>query len=305
MELVGDVRVSRDMRLCELVEAFGRIHGFTASSLHRAVETLREGLRESDLRILTFTGNLIATGLRGVIAQLLERGAFNVVFTTTGAIDHDIARSSGGRYLKGYFDADDARLKELDVFRLGNVFIPSNSYGELVEAFSAKLVERALERKRRWATFELLGLAGEMIEDQNSFLRAARIGGVEVFLPGWPDGAFGTALFMEGQKGRRIEIDYFLDMSRLAEIFFSSKRAAALIVGGGISKHHALWWSQFKGGLEFAVYVTTAQEADGSLSGARPREAVSWGKISPSAKTAAVLGDATIVLPIIAACLMG
>ncbi|MCS7106935.1 MAG: deoxyhypusine synthase [Acidilobaceae archaeon] len=303
MELVKDVRISKEMRLCELVEAFGQMHGFTASSLYKAVEVLREGIRVSDLRILTFTGNLIATGLRGVIAQLLEGGLFNVVFTTTGAIDHDIARSSGGRYLKGYFDADDTKLKELDMFRLGNIFIPSDSYGELVEAFTAKLVDRALGRKR-WATFELLKLAGEMIEDQNSILRAARIGGAEIFLPGWPDGAFGTALFMEGQKGKKIEIDYFLDMSRLADIFFSSKRAVALIVGGGISKHHALWWSQFKGGLEYAVYVTTSHEADGSLSGARPREAVSWGKISPSAKTAAVIGDATIVLPLIAPCLM-
>ena len=37
-------------------------------------------------------------------------------------------------------------------------------------------------------------------------------------------------------------------------------------------------------GAEFAVYVSTAQEFDGCDSGARPDEAVSWGKITVDAK---------------------
>jgi deoxyhypusine synthase len=78
-----------------------------------------------------------------------------------------------------------------------------------------------------------------------------------------------------------------------------------LIVGGGISKHHTIWWNQFKGGLDYAVYVSTADEWDGSLSGARPREAVSWGKISATAKRIMVEGDASVILPIIVSALLG
>lgn len=37
-------------------------------------------------------------------------------------------------------------------------------------------------------------------------------------------------------------------------------------------------------GADFAVYVNTAQESDGSDSGARPDEAVTWGKIKAEAK---------------------
>jgi deoxyhypusine synthase len=70
-------------------------------------------------------------------------------------------------------------------------------------------------------------------------------------------------------------------------------------VGGGISKHHVIWWSQFAGGLDYAVYVTTAVEYDGSLSGAHPREAISWGKIKPEASSEVVYGDATIILPLL------
>ena len=67
-----------------------------------------------------------------------------------------------------------------------------------------------------------------------------------------------------------------------AQIVFDAKKTGALIIGGGISKHHVIWWSQFTNGLDYAVYITTAQEFDGSLSGAKTREAISWGKIKKS-----------------------
>jgi deoxyhypusine synthase len=76
------------------------------------------------------------------------------------------------------------------------------------------------------------------------------------------------------------------------------------LIGGGISKHHTLWWNQFKDGLDYAVYVSTAVEWDGSLSGARPREAVSWGKISEKAHKAMVEGDASLILPIMVSALI-
>lgn len=39
-----------------------------------------------------------------------------------------------------------------------------------------------------------------------------------------------------------------------------------------------------RNGADYAVYINTAQEFDGSDSGAQPDEAVSWGKIRGSAK---------------------
>jgi len=50
--------------------------------------------------------------------------------------------------------------------------------------------------------------------------------------------------------------------------------------------------------------VSTADEWDGSLSGARPREAVSWGKISAKAKRMMIEGDASLILPIMASSLL-
>ena len=73
------------------------------------------------------------------------------------------------------------------------------------------------------------------------------------------------------------------------------------MLGGGISKHHVIWWNQFKGGLDYVIYITTAPEYDGSLSGARIKEAVSWGKVKEEAKYITIEGDATVLLPLLVA----
>jgi deoxyhypusine synthase len=56
-----------------------------------------------------------------------------------------------------------------------------------------------------------------------------------------------------------------------------------------------------RNGLDYAVYINTAQEFDGSDSGAMPEEAVSWGKILPNAQSVKVFGDATILFPLLVA----
>lgn len=54
-----------------------------------------------------------------------------------------------------------------------------------------------------------------------------------------------------------------------------------------------------RNGADFAVMLNTAQEFDGSDSGARPDEAISWGKIKPDAQPVKVCGDATILFPLL------
>lgn len=298
---IEDVKVKKGARIAELFESYKRMHGFTAGYLGTAAEILQEGLKASDARFLAFTGNLVATGLRGILSQLIDLGLFNVVVTTCGAVDHDIARSLGGRYYRGDFDLDDSELSERGIHRLGNVLIPRDSYGVLIESYVRNLVSRLTEVKQVWGVREILYEVGrDLGNDQNSVLGAAYRSGARVYVPGITDGAFGTSLFVLSQF-QGIRLDVFKDMKELSDTVFTSKRSLALVLGGGISKHHTIWWNQFKGGLDYAVYVTTAVEWDGSLSGARTREAVSWGKISTRGRHVTVYGDATVILPLLAA----
>jgi deoxyhypusine synthase len=299
LEEVVDVEISPELSVKELIEIYGRVHGFVAGHLYEAIKILDEMLYNTDLRFLSFTGNLVSTGLRGLIAQLISEEVFNVVITTCGTVDHDIAKSLGGKYLKSSFDVDDSKLRELGYHRIGNIIVHQNHYGKLIEEFVKGLISDLLRMKNVWGVRELLREVGLRLNDRKSILHNASRHNVPVYVPGIVDGAFGTALFIQSQF-YDFRLDLFKDMKELSDLVFSSKKSGALIIGGGISKHHTLWWNQFKDGLDYAVYITTANEWDGSLSGARTKEAISWGKISTSGKHVVVYSDATVVLPIIA-----
>ncbi|HZA06532.1 MAG TPA: deoxyhypusine synthase family protein, partial [Nitrososphaeraceae archaeon] len=106
------------------------------------------------------------------------------------------------------------------------------------------------------------------------------------------------------QLHRDFKIDIMADETKLSDLIYDTNKSGALMIGGGISKHHTLWWNQFKGGLDYAVYITTAPEWDGSLSGALIEEAISWKKVTMKARHITIHGEATTLLPFIYAALL-
>ncbi|WP_291764487.1 deoxyhypusine synthase [Caldivirga sp. UBA161] len=287
----------------DLIESYNLIGGFMARNLYDASRVLTSMYNDPDATvILSFTANLVSTGLRGILRGIIERGFADVVITTAGTVDHDVAKSLGGVYFKGSFDIDDSVLLSKGIHRIGNVFVRREHYGPLVE----KAVHSTLSRINRdeVGVRELLWLMADELDD-SSIIKASKRSCAPIYIPGFVDGAFGTAIltYNEVQRarsgGRRVNVNVLKDEEEIMNIIYSSKRLGAVIIGGGISKHHTIWWSQFKGGLDYVVYLTTATEWDGSLSGARPKEAISWGKVKPEARSAFVLADATITVPIL------
>ncbi len=300
-EEVKDFMINTSMSVCDFIRVLRDSHGFMAGHVYEASRILAEMWLDKDTtKILSFTANLVATGLRGVFTQLIREGVVDIIITTCGTIDHDIARGTGHKYYKGSFYVDDSMLRELDIHRLGNIYIPIENYGLAIERFVRDILSELAKKKKEWRPSEIIYEVGKRIDDPFSILKAAADKNVPVIVPGITDGAFGTQLVLNSQF-TGLKIDVLGDEKVLADKIFSSTRIGALIIGGGISKHHTIWWAQFKDGLDYAVYVTTAVEYDGSLSGAQPREAISWGKIKPTAKQAIVYGDATVYLPLIVA----
>ena len=81
----------------------------------------------------------------------------------------------------------------------------------------------------------------------------------------------------------------------------NTEKTGAILLGGGISKHFVLNANIFKEGLDYAVYINTAQEYDGSDSGARIEEAITWGKVKTKAPNIKIYGDASIIFPLLIA----
>jgi deoxyhypusine synthase len=246
----------------------------------------------------------VATGTRGVIKELVKRKLVDIIITTCGTLDHDVARCWKD-YYKGHFLMNDSKLHQEGVNRLGNVLVPNDSYGIIIEQKIQETLKQLYEEgKREFSTSELCREIGLRCCDETSILFWAAKNNIPVYVPGITDGAVGYQLWFFSQDHKDFRINLLKDEGDLSNIMFDSKKSGALIVGGGISKHHTIWWNQFKDGLDFVVYVSTADEWDGSLSGARPREAVSWGKISEKAPRVMIEGDATVVLPIMTSALL-
>jgi deoxyhypusine synthase len=287
-----------------LVEQMDRAWGFTAGKLAISVRILeRMNQQKNCTKFLSFTGNLVATGTRGALKELVKRKLSDVVITTCGSLDHDIARC-WKNYYKGSFVMNDVRLHEQSVNRLGNVLVPNDSYGIIIEQKMQELLQGLWkEGMREVSSSQLCREIGLRICNETSILHWAAKNNIPVYVPGVTDGAVGYQIWLFSQD-HDFRINLLKDSGELSDIVYSAKKTGALIIGGGISKHHTIWWNQFKDGLDYAVYISTADEWDGSLSGARPREAVSWGKISSKAKRIMVEGDASIILPIIVSSLI-
>jgi len=299
MEPVKDICVTKNSSIKEFIKSLKDVGGFQAQELYRAIEILEEMFSDEEcIKVLSFPACIISTGIRGIIKEALKRKMFDLVITTCGTLDHDIARDLKD-YYKGYFEADDVSLAEKGIHRLGNVFIPKECYGEVIEEFMQRTLKEIYEEgKRCLATYELVYEIGKRLSE-NTLCYWCYKNKIPMIIPGITDGAVGTQVLVFKTEKTDFNIDVWKDELKLSEIFFGDKKTGALMVGGGISKHHTIWWAQFAGGLKYSVYITSSVEQDGSLSGARTREAISWEQIKKEAKHVTVWGDATIILPLL------
>jgi deoxyhypusine synthase len=278
--------------------------GFESRNLAEGFRILKSmNDNQSCTKFLSFVGALISTGVRGIIRNMLKNKMFDCVITTCGALDHDIARTYE-KYYAGKFEMNDNILLRKKIHRLGNVLVPMKNYGPLIEEKTQSCFNNMYykQNKRNISSYEVADHIGSTL-DESSFLYWAHRNKIPVIVPGIVDGAVGSQLSMFHETHRDFTVDILKDQKRLSDLIYEAKNTGALMVGGGISKHHTLWWNQFRGGLDYAVYITTASEWDGSLSGALVSEAISWGKVTSNAAQTTIHAEATILLPFLYAAL--
>ena len=243
LKKVQDFHITKDSsrNLLRQMDASG---GFTAKNLGLALDIMGEMLSAGASRnLLSFPADIVATGTRGIIRDMLKKKMFDVVVTTCGTLDHDIARTFAD-YYQGSFDADDAALRRRGVHRLGNVFIPQENYGSLIESkVSSWLESFAKEWKTEMSSAELCNEIGKKL-GSGSILYWASKNAIPVIVPGITDGAVGYQIWQYSQN-HKFKLDVLKDEQVLADRVFESKKSGALILGGGISKHHVIWWNAF------------------------------------------------------------
>ncbi len=301
---VKDIEIDVNTSIDKIFNEMAQSGGFESTNLSTGLEILTEMISNKKcLRFLSFVAAITSTGLRGIIKDMIKRKWFDVIITTCGALDHDIARYFSN-YKEGSFSMDDGELADQKIHRLGNILIPMESYGPLIEEKIQSFLEEEYQSGvREMSTSDICKMIGKHL-GENSFLYWAYKNNISVIVPGIMDGAVGSQIWFFSQKHSDFKLNIVADSVLLSGLIFKAEKSGAFMIGGGISKHHTLWWNQYRDGLDYALYITTAQEFDGSLSGALVKEAISWGKVTQKAKQATIHAEATTVLPFLYSALL-
>jgi len=293
---VADFKWTNDMNVTDLVSQYAHV-GFQSVELARAAQVFVKMKKNSAKIFLTFTSNMVTSGLRGFFAQLISLGMADIIVTTVGGIEEDIMKANGEAFSIGSFATDDVELHEQGVNRVGNLLINNEAYMNF-EDWINPVLDTLYAQKKRWAVSELLREIGLVLNDENSILYQAAKKNIPIFCPAITDGAFGFHLYLYQQKHKDFIVDVVKDFGNI--LFSSSydEKKAVIALGGSISKHHAILCTLLNGGASYAVYMTTAHRTSGSMSGATTNEAKSWGKVTDESDVATVIGDVTIMFPL-------
>ena len=108
---VKDIHISSDTKLSDLISQFGEAGGFVASKVSTATSIVKDMISEDCTKFVSFPADIMATGTRGLMKQMIDNNMADVVVTTCGTLDHDIARVLAD-YYHGDFAMDDTLLRE-------------------------------------------------------------------------------------------------------------------------------------------------------------------------------------------------
>lgn len=253
---------------------------------------------------LSYTSNQISAGNREVIRFLLQHKLVDVVVTTAGGIEEDFLKCFAPHF-HGDFALPGVGLRKKGINRIGNLLVPNKNYC-LFEDWMHPVLNEMHDMQEKegkiWSPRTMIAHMGKRIDNEESVYYWAQKNDIPVFCPSLTDGSVGDMIFFHSYKRPGFILDIAQDIRGINDIALRCKRSGMLILGGGLVKHHVCNANLFRNGADYSVFINTGQEFDGSDSGARPDEAISWGKIRIDAKPVKVYADATLVFPLLVAC---
>lgn len=252
---------------------------------------------------LGITSNIISSGLREIVRFLVQHNLIDCLVTTAGGIEEDIMKCLAPSYL-GDFRLKDKELRTKGLNRIGNLIVPNENYCKFEDWCLPVLDKMKLEQDQEgvnWTPSKMIARLGKEIDNPESVLYWAYKNNIPVFSPALTDGAVGDCMYFHSFRNPGLKLDIIEDLRRMNSQAVFAAHTGMIIVGGGLIKHHICNANLMRNGADYAVYLNTAQEFDGSDAGATPSEAVSWGKIRLTAQPVKVYGEATLLFPLLVA----
>ncbi|PKL69130.1 MAG: deoxyhypusine synthase [Methanobacteriales archaeon HGW-Methanobacteriales-1] len=287
------------MKISDFIEEMGNAGVLGAGRVYRATNLLSEMIKDPELNIfLSVAGPMVPGGMRSIIVDLIKNGIIKVLITSGANLTHDLLESFGGSHYRNY-GFDDEKLHDSGMGRIGDIYTKSEDF-EIFENEINHILEKIASETEITSIQDFIYHVGTQITDENSIIKAAADNNVPIYAPGIIDSMLGLQLWMFNQSNK-LGLDAVADMHQLSDIVFESDKVGVVILGGGLPKHYSLASNLLKGGVDAAIQITMDRSETGSLSGAPLEEAKSWAKAKAGSNLVTVVGDATVLFPLVLA----
>ncbi|KAF8563181.1 hypothetical protein P879_06041 [Paragonimus westermani] len=253
---------------------------------------------------LSYTSNMVSCGVRDIIRFIVQHNMVDVLVTSAGGVEEDLIKCMTPFYIGDFERWPGPHLRELGVNRIGNILVPNDNYVAF-EAWLMPLLDDMLKEQEtegcNWTPSKMIDRLGKEINHPDSIYYWCHVNKIPVFCPGLTDGSIGDILFSHTYRSPGLRIDIVEDIRHINSIAIHSRHSGVIVLGGGIIKHHTLNANLMRNGADYCVLINTGQEFDGSDSGARPDEAMSWGKLKNASEPVKVHADASLIFPLLVA----
>ncbi len=299
VDRVSHIDPDRTKSIADLVKSMNEVGVLGAGRLGRAATVVSKIFKDPNcLTYLSMSGPMVPGGLRNIIAKLVQEGYIDVIITSGANIVHDLVEAYGGAHYRVPARKDDSELREAGMGRIADLYVQEKDF----ETFETKVYEfidsLCEEERTSLSPSEFLSKLGHTIEDEDSIVHQASLKNVPIFSPGLMDSMLGFHLYTYSTTNK-LSLDFVKDLRILGDIVMESKKTGAIMLGGGLTKHFTMGSTILRGGLDMAIQITLDRPEGGSLGGAPLEEGVSWQKVQTEASFESVIGDATIIFPLI------
>lgn len=299
LDKVNHVDPTQIKDIPQYLKAMDKVGVLGAGRLGRATEIVNRMFDDKDcFTFLAMSGPMVPGGLRNIVRHLVEKGHIQAIVTSGANIVHDLVEAYGGNHYRVPPSKDDVELREAGMGRIADIFVHEKDF-ELFEKGIYKFLDSLPKEKlTTLAPSEFLTELGKTIEDTDSIVKQAAKHNVPIFSPGLMDSMLGFHLYTYSTT-KNLTLDFVKDLRILGNIVTEQKKTGAIMLGGGLTKHFTMGSTILRGGLDMAIQITLDRPEGGSLGGAPLVEGVSWQKVQTGANFETVIGDATIIFPLI------
>lgn len=299
MDRVHHIDSTKTKDLQTFLDSMEKVGVLGAGRLGRAAGIIQRMFDDSEcFTFLSMSGPMVPGGLRKVVSQLVESGRIDAIVTSGANIVHDLVEAYGGAHYRVPAGKDDYELREAGMGRIADIYVKEEDFEKFEKGIYTFLDELPEEKMTTLAPSEFLRELGLALKDDSSILKQAALQNIPIFSPGLMDSMLGFHLYTYSTT-KQLSLDFVKDLRILGEIITQTKRTGAIMLGGGLTKHFTMGSTILKGGLDMAIQITLDRPEGGSLGGAPLVEGISWQKMQTESNFETVIGDATIIFPLL------